>query len=63
MEGTMQKEAELIAILSADRVREGLVVTFSDGTTTLFQAAFLYSVRGRQESLNVEQQDVDDGVC
>ena len=48
-----------VHILSVDRVSSGIVVTFSDGTTTLYQADFLYKVReddGNRELVEEEPE-------
>ena len=41
----MAKAEQPIGIVSADRVNDGLLVRFSDNTTTLFPAQFLYETR------------------
>jgi hypothetical protein len=56
MEGIMEEKSAEIAIVSADKLRQGLLVTFSDGTTTLFHPAFLYSVRAHQDNLQIKDE-------
>ncbi len=41
----MTQEQEAITIVNVDRLQEGLIVLFSDGTSTLFHTNFLYEMR------------------
>jgi hypothetical protein len=46
-----------ISIVSADRVNDGLLVRFSDNTTTLFQAHFLYEARDRNGNMPISDDE------
>jgi hypothetical protein len=57
---TSMADQEEIQILDADRTRDGLAVTFSDGSTTLFSPAFLYSVRHQASNVQVVAEIEED---
>ncbi|ADW71302.1 hypothetical protein [Granulicella tundricola] len=54
----MAAEHKHIAILSAETAGHGIIIHFSDGTTTLFQTHFLYEVR--EEDGNVALTDLSE---
>ncbi len=41
----MTQEQKALTIVNVDRLQEGLIVLFSNGTSTLFHTSFLYEVR------------------
>ena len=55
----MAAEHKDIEILAADPSGKGIIIHFSDGTTTLFQAHFLYEVRDQDG--NVALTDMGEG--
>jgi hypothetical protein len=56
----MAAEHKHIKILAADPSGEGLIIHFSDGTTTLFQAHFLYEVRDQDGNVALTDMSEDD---
>ncbi|ADW70222.1 hypothetical protein [Granulicella tundricola] len=54
----MAVEHKHIAIRSAELSGNGLIIHFSDGTTTLFQTHFLYEVR--EQNGNVALTDLSE---
>lgn len=51
-----EEVSEYIAVIAADVTRDGLVVHFSDETTSLFSPSFLYEARKRQENTPLIEQ-------
>jgi hypothetical protein len=51
-----EEVSEYIAVIAADVTRDGLVVHFSDETTSLFSPSFLYQARKRQENTPLIEQ-------
>ena len=49
-----------ISILSAEPAGNGLVIHFSDGTTTLFQTHFLYEVRDQDGNVALTDMSEED---
>ena len=54
----MAAEHKDMSILSAETTGGGIIIHFSDGTTTLFQTHFLYEVR--DEDGNVALTDLSE---
>jgi hypothetical protein len=54
----MATEHRHIRILAAEPSGRGLIIHFSDGTTTLFEAHFLYEVR--EQNGNVALTDMSE---
>jgi hypothetical protein len=60
--GEVMEKKFAVQITNAANTREGLAVTFSDGTTTLFDSDFLYSVRlqARNQQITEEFDEAPD---
>ena len=54
----MSEEHRSVTVISADISKDGLIVYFSDGISTLFQNHFLYEVR--ESNGNIPLTDLDD---
>jgi hypothetical protein len=47
-------------IISADKVREGLAITFADGKSAMFSAALLYATLPQAQQVEPESEDEAD---
>ena len=56
----MATEHKHISILSAESASKGLIIHFSDGTTTLFQTHFLYEVRDHDGNVALTDMSEED---
>jgi len=52
------KEPACITVVAADVIRNGLIVHFSDETSSLFSPCFLYDARTRPENTPLFEQGV-----
>ncbi len=48
-----------LSIIDVDQTNEGVIVTFSSGTVTLFHSHFLYDVRGADGNVPLPPIEVD----
>ena len=56
----MAAEHKDIEILAADSSGKGIIIHFSDGTTTLFQTHFLYEVRDQDGNVALTDMGEDE---
>lgn len=56
----MERDTD-VRIVAADRVEDGLIIGFSDGTSAYYEAQFLYGAREQSGNYLVEEEDDDEG--
>lgn len=45
-----------LSVVEADKIKEGLIITFSDGVTAIYHTQFLYDMRDADHNVPLTEQ-------